>query len=204
MIKAIFFDFDGVLTTEESGAFSTCKILQEKTGVPYKIIYKHYQKVFEGKDLKSGIITPKKWEEACERIGTKIPFSMLQYAMGHPPKNIQMIDLIHQLKPDYKIGLITDNPSERVELLKKVFKFKELFTTVTVSAEVQEMKTSQKIFDIAITDMGVDAHESIFIDNRKENLVIPEEMGFKTCFYDYKSNDIDTLKNKLMLFGVKI
>ncbi|PIQ79985.1 hypothetical protein COV81_00180 [Candidatus Peregrinibacteria bacterium CG11_big_fil_rev_8_21_14_0_20_41_10] len=37
MIKTIFFDLDGVLTTDKSGSFTTCKFISAQLGKDYDI-----------------------------------------------------------------------------------------------------------------------------------------------------------------------
>lgn len=204
MINSIFFDFDGVLTTEESGSLATSKFLQQKAGVNYKIIHNYYKEIFQEIDTKKNIVTKKNWKKVCQRIDAKIPFKTLMYAMAHPPKNDGLINLIYQLKPIYKIGLITDNSEERIALLKETYQLEKLFETITVSSNVGVPKTERKIFEVAITELGVNAQESIFIDNRRKNLIIPKQMGFKICLYDYRTTTLFDLKKILASFGVKI
>ena len=204
MINSIFFDFDGVLTTEESGSLATSKFLQQRTGVNYKIIHNSYKEIFQRIDIKKNVVTEKNWKKVCKKIDIEIPFEILKYAIAHPPKNDKMINLIYQLKHRYKIGLITDNSEERVALLKETYQLEKLFKTITVSATVGALKTEQKIFKTAIAELGVNANESIFIDNRKKNLTIPKQMGFKTYLYNHEFVTIFDLKKILAFFGVKI
>ncbi len=204
MIKAFFFDFDGVLTTDPSGSFSTSKYLSEKYQIDQDLIRSAYHEEFFGRDKIKGLINESGWSRACEKIGSDIPYQELKYAMGHPPRNEKMIALLKSLKKNYKVGLITDNPTERAVLLYQTFNFEDLFDSLVISAEVGSMKNEQPIFEAALDSLNMLPNQCVFVDNKEKNLIIPKQMGFQTYFHDQEKNDVDSFVEFLKSLQVKI
>jgi len=202
MITTIFFDFDGVLTTDSSGSFSTSNYLAKETGGHRERIQSCYQKFFYGRDEEVGKFTQENWDKARKCSDIDVSFETLKYAMGHPPRNESVIKLVHSLRKKYKTGLITDNPKERGDLLRETYAFDELFDSVIISAEVGGMKDGQKIFDIALASVGMKPEQCVFTDNKIKNLKIPTEMGFHTYFFDQEKSGIDGFVRWLKELGV--
>ena len=74
MIKTIFFDLDGVLTTEKTGSFTTSKYFAEKLGVNLQEVFE-YKKKFDG-DTDSGKISDfDVWKKTCENFGVGNKFN---------------------------------------------------------------------------------------------------------------------------------
>ena len=67
MIKAILFDFDGVLTVDKTGSTSITKYIAQHTGLPLDRVKEAYYRF--NKDLLYGKLThPEMWQEFCELL----------------------------------------------------------------------------------------------------------------------------------------
>ena len=67
MIKAVLFDFDGVLTIDGTGSESICKYICEKTGVDLERFKDEYYKYND--DLLYGKIQHKDmWDKLCKAL----------------------------------------------------------------------------------------------------------------------------------------
>jgi len=203
MIKAIFFDFDGVLTTDKTGSYTTCKYLYEKTGIEIQKLTSCYSKfkheLNTGKKMHKDI-----WPELCECIGYKINFKLLQKAFDSTPSNKIMYKLAARLKQNYKTGIITYNKKDRFDYLTKKLSLEKLFDTIIVSADVGSGKQDKKIFYHAVKSIHVKLNECIFIDNQKKNLVVPKKIGIKTIFYNDSDNNVGLLIEKLRSNGINV
>ena len=203
MIKAIFFDFDGVLTIDIRGSYTTSVYLAKATGIPKeKIIscYRHHFPLLKTKKLSYKNF----WQDFCRCIGKDIDIGLLPGAFDSTPKNEKMLELAEKLKTNYRTGIITDNTKERFDAIVKKFSLDKLFDALIVSADVGCTKREQLIFEKALLLLDVGAEECIFIDNAESNLVAPMQMGFKTIFFDCEKNDIFALVEKLKIEGIKI
>ncbi len=192
MIKAIFFDFDGVLTNFEYGSYTVCYNLSQKTGIPTdKLLACHDQ---QGKELNLGKISYSDFlDNFCKCAGQKIDIALLDYAFRNVPLNHKMIELAKKLRKNYKIGIITDNSKGRFSAIIDEFKLRDIFDALILSADVGATKKEEAIFRRALDLLEVKPQECIFIDNSARNLEVPKRMGFKTIYYDFDKKDFDSL-----------
>ena len=203
MIKAIFFDYDGVLTPDKTGTYTTCKYISKVTGIDIDKLSQCYRQFNEV--LNTGKKTHKDiWLQFCECIGQSLDIQIIQYAFDSTPLNESVYNLAVSLKEKYKVGIITYNKKDRLVALTKKYEMDKVFDSIIVSADVGSGKEDDKIFYAATNSIGVKPEECVFIDNHKKNLIIPAQMGFKTIFYDLEKNDVQLLKKELQDLGVDV
>lgn len=195
-VKAVFFDFDGVLTTDKTGSLTTLRYLARHTGVgpgQWQSVLARYNR-----DLNLGRLTHDDiWPAVCEALQTPVEKALLMKAFESTPMNHDMMALARRLKTRYVVAVITDNKRDRIEHLKAHFQLATLFDPIVVSAEVGSDKASRPIFEHALARAGVRADESLFIDNDPDNLVAPRELGMRTVFFDDSANDVAGLVRTL-------
>jgi FMN phosphatase YigB (HAD superfamily) len=201
LIKAIFFDYDGVLTTDKTGSLTTSRYLSQATGIPLSAVMASLSRY--NKDLTLGKSTHSQvWHEICSALGQELGIGLLNEAFQSTPMNSAMFSLARRLRERYSVGIITDNKKDRIDYLKRHQDLESLFSPIVVSAEVGASKESAKIFLHALHCTGVSAEESIFIDNSKDNLIAPNALGFNTIFHDDEKNDIAGLLRSFRTLGV--
>ncbi len=144
------------------------------------------------------------WERVCSEL--KIPSSedFMLRVLRTAPWNEEMFGLVLELKTSYRIGMITDNSVERLQVLSNDRQLDALFDPVIISAAEKASKSdgSTMIFDIALERAGAKADESVFIDNQQRNLTTPEKMGMKTYFFDHAKKDVAALREALREMGM--
>ena len=206
MIKAVFFDFDGVLTTDPNGTVTiTRNLCVAIPGLALEKVQACYRKMRKNIEADGGSVADY-WQEFCTGVGVPIMLDVLLDAMGTVPKNVPMFALAESSRDaGYGVGMITDNTCERMELLRKTMRLPELFDPIIVSAEVRAAKHdgTTKIFDLALKGAGCSAQEALFIDNKKDNLLTPEKMGMQTYWHDDTKNDVPALMQALKKYGVE-
>jgi len=196
-MKAILFDFDGVLTTDKYGSDSILRYLSENTEVPIDVLKREYYKINKG--LLYGEYTHKDiWAAFCSNIGYDIDFRVLIDSFIETPLDHEMISLVYELKSNYLIALITDNKMDRVDEILKHYNLYDLFDVVTVSAECKCGKTDRQIFEITLNRLDVNADECVFVDNSPQNLIVPSEIGITTILFDDEARDIKQFRNNLL------
>jgi len=187
-VKAVFFDYDGVLTTDKTGTSTTCKYLSVQTGIERSRIedalrgYNHDLTI--GRKSYADV-----WPEVCAKLGCEIPRSMLAEAFASTPLNRPMLELARRVGANYKVGIITDNKKDRMDHLRSIQRLDDVFRPIVVSAEVGSTKEDEAIFRVALRDAGVAAGESIFIDNAIENLAAARTLGMEAIYFDATRND---------------
>jgi len=203
-IKAIFFDFDGVLTIDKTGTQSICNYISEKYNVDKKIFEKEYRKY--NNDLLYGITTHEKiWDNLCQNLNEKIPISILHDSFENTPINNEMLDFVKIIKrKNIKTALITNNKIDRIKIITEKYKLKKIFNMILVSAEIGFGKDNKIIFESALDKLNIKSNECIFIDNQEKNLIIPKSMGINTIFFDNEEKNMGKLKYEIKKYGINI
>lgn len=199
MITHIFFDFDGVLTLDKSGSYTTCQYISkfiphltfEEVLERYKV---YHQDLLIGKTTHEVI-----WDSFCESLGKKLPLRILNEAFEFTPLNNELLDFCRQLKKKYTLGIITDNSTERLNTISTQHHFDEVFDIITISGMVGSRKKKEDIFLHTLSLAQVKPEQCIFIDNSHDNLITPIQLGMKTIFYDHNEKNIELLKKQLQL-----
>ncbi|MDP4144963.1 MAG: NIF family HAD-type phosphatase [Bacillota bacterium] len=197
MIKAILFDFDGVLTTDATDLQSICNYICKKTGLDKEIFEKEYSKYDD--DLLYGKITHEDiWRNLCKEVDNKMDINILYESFLNTPIDSEMITLVNKLKrQNYKIGIITNNKKDRVDDIVKYYDWNKIFDTISISSEIGSGKNYDEIFIKTIDCLNVNANECVFIDNQKKNLIIPKKMGMNVIYFDHLKRDYEELIKQL-------
>lgn len=203
-IKAVLFDFDGVLTTDASGSLQICKYIAKTAGIDFSMFSKAYREYNE-RLLRGQITHNDIWRELCQTVGMVMDIGILHESFINAHVDNEMIELVRNLKKKgYVLGIVTDNKKDRIDAIANHFKWLDLFDTVVVSADVGSCKTDEQIFVCAVRKLAVTAEACIFIDNMEANLVIPRSLGMTAIHYDHEKRNLRGLIEKLCLFGVTI
>src|SRR5436190_24184126 len=105
LIKAVFFDYDGVLTTDKTGSLTTNRYMSQVTGLDFssvKAVFSRYNR-----DLTLGKTTHAQiWQQVCRELGYELSISLLYEAFDSTPVNAGMFSLARQLKENYFVGII--------------------------------------------------------------------------------------------------
>lgn len=197
MIKAIFFDFDGVLTTDATGTTSIVKYLQNTTNVNIESFEKAYRKhndnLLYGKTTHTEV-----WPQLCAELQITLDIQLLQESFRATPMDKTMLNLAQKLKADgFSVGIITDNKKDRIDTICKKHELQTIFNPIIISSEIGSGKKHQNIFDAAMKECKVRSNECVFIDNTKENLAIPQSIEMETLYFDHEERNINTLTSHI-------
>lgn len=191
-IRAIFFDFDGVLTTDKTGSITTLRYLSRATGIEFGRLREVFQEF--NRSLNLGKTTHGAiWPAVCEKLNHQIDIALLWAAFQSTPLNAGMFQLARSLRKDHSVGIITDNKVDRIDCLKAYAGLAALFDPIVVSAEVGSDKRGPRIFERALNHLAVAPGECVFIDNSESNLLAPRTLGMNTIYFDDEKNDLQGL-----------
>jgi putative hydrolase of the HAD superfamily len=193
LIKAILFDFDGVLTTDATGSQSICNYICMKTGIHLETFEKEYYKFND--DLLYGKTNHESiWEALCDELNNKIDISILHESFINTPIDNQMLEIIDKLKKqNYKIGMITDNKKDRINDIVNYYEWNKKFNAITISADVGSGKDYNDIFYKNLEYLEVTPNECVFIDNQEKNLIAPKSIGMNVIYFDHEKRDYEKL-----------
>ncbi|MDE1715458.1 HAD-IA family hydrolase [Chromobacterium amazonense] len=196
MIEAVFFDFDGVLTTDKYGSDTTNRYLGEATGLGFakldQALERHNEALLLGRLSHDDI-----WPEVCRELGREVDCRLLDAAFRSTPMNQAVLDMARQLHGCYRLGIITDNKRDRMDCLRALHGLDALFDPVVVSAEIGLVKTDGGMFEHALRLIGLGAAQCLFIDNSRRNLETAAAWGMATLSHDDERNDSQALRGAL-------
>ena len=197
MTKYIFFDMDGVLTTDTTGSYTTAKFFADKFEIDFDELFQ-YTKPFDS-DIDAGKLTVNEvWANVAEKYNKEFKDEYIREAFLSTPIDSKMLEIVDKLKENYKVGIITDNSIERANAIFDKNNFREIFDTIIISGEVKSTKKNVEIFNIAAEKAGVECNECVFIDNNPNNAKVADEAGFKGIWFDDQARDYDKLWNEIV------
>lgn len=97
--------------------------------------------------------------------------------------NRQVLDYVSkQLRPKYKIGIISNVMAEYIHLILSEDDMK-LFDDVVLSYKVGVAKPDVEIYKLSLQNLGVKPHEAIFVDDQQRYVEAAEGLGMKGVYF---------------------
>mgnify|MGYP003571500329 CR=1 FL=1 len=114
--------------------------------------------------------------------------------------DLNLINLIDRLKREgHHVYILSDNNYEAIRYYKNLDYFKNIDGWVA-SCEYGTVKRDGKLFQIFLDKYKLNSNDCYFIDDRRENIEIAKEYGFKTFKYEDNYNKLinELKKNKIL------
>jgi epoxide hydrolase-like predicted phosphatase len=194
VIRAIFFDFGGVLMRTEYQA--PRQHLAERLNMEYDDLVRLVFDSEVSRQASIGAATvDQHWDAVMKRLNrsSSEARAIREEFFGGDILDRTLINLIRSLRGKYKTGLISNAWNDLRDFIKKE-KFDDAFDTMIISAEVGVMKPDAKIFKIALDRLKVPAKEAMFVDDFVENIEGCEKVGMKGMLFQDAETDIEKLK----------
>ncbi|MCC7117585.1 MAG: HAD family phosphatase [Anaerolineales bacterium] len=182
-IRAIFFDFGGVILRTEYQA--PRQALAERFNMEYEDIDKAVFNSPSAKQASVGQITEAAHWQA---IGKRFKLSAVELQefeaafFAGDVIDRDFVEYMDALRPKYHVGLISNAWSGLRDYLTKE-KLINVFDSVTISAEVGVAKPEAKIFQLALDQANVKAEEAAFVDDFQINIDGCEALGMKGVLF---------------------
>nr|PMK08121.1 HAD family hydrolase [Vibrio sp. 10N.261.54.E10] len=111
------------------------------------------------------------------------------------------VELIERVKSaGYGVYALTDNVVEIVEYLKNTYQFWALFDGAAVSAELGMLKPQPEIYQELLSNYGLKASETVFIDDMPYNVEGARSVGMAAIQF----TDAVQCENSLQALGVNL
>ena len=93
----------------------------------------------------------------------------------------ESIELLYELKKkNYSCYVLSNWSSETFEGMTDEYNFLKDFDGMIISGDIKLVKPDKKIFELAIDKFNLTPNETIFIDDRIENINSAQNLNFKT------------------------
>lgn len=188
MVKAIIFDNAGVIMTEAYWLWLNENIpdLEKKKDFFHDISHK----------VDSALISPDQFLTHLAKESGKEPSQVKQEILSTFVLNDGVYKLMKKLRKNYKIGLLSNFISDWLRLLFKRFNLEELFDAMVISQEHKMIKPDPKMYHLIADMLGVKPQESLFIDDRKNNVIGAQNVGMKGILFT-SPKDLEKALKKL-------
>ncbi|RKP55547.1 HAD family hydrolase [Cohnella endophytica] len=98
-------------------------------------------------------------------------------------------DVLHYLKPKYKLGIISNGISVAQRKRLAVGNIYETFQSIVVSDEAGVRKPSKEIFDISLRELGLGNEEVLFVgDSLTDDYHGARNADIDFCYYNRKND----------------
>jgi epoxide hydrolase-like predicted phosphatase len=182
VIKAIIFDNFGVLTTDMWRAFVDT--------LPPNLVDIARQ---INRDRDSGVITDDEFVEQIEQLTGRRPNETENLSQEEVAKNVALLDYIRELKPNYKIGMISNVANNWIRDYFLTSEEQALFDDMVFSFEAKITKPDPRIYHLACERLGVSLEETVMIDDVESYCQAAQAEGMKTVVY----RDLQQMKQDL-------
>lgn len=196
-IKAVFFDFGGVIQRTEYQA--PRQQLAQRFGMEYEDIDNI---VFNSPTAKQATVgeipVNKHWEAVAKRLKVdkkEIEKVEAEFFAGDL-LDLSILEYLRSLRPRYVTGLISNAWSDMREYLTRK-KIDDAFEHLTISAEVGMAKPETKIYHLALEQAQVKAGEAVFVDDVLANIEACEAVGMKGIHFKDPHASMEKLKKLL-------
>nr|MBI5455781.1 HAD family phosphatase [Candidatus Levybacteria bacterium] len=186
MIKVIAFDYADVISPS-----SVSKWVRENL-TPKDNKYHHYKKYSHKWDI--GEMTLNEIYDALSHV-TGIPDHLI---WDNFYKNLdvdrEVIEIIIQLKKNYKVFLFSNYVGELLRKLLEKQKITNLFDEIIISSEHKLKKPDPEFFKILTNKANVKNDEILFIDDRLENVEGAKNLGINALQFIDSQKLLEDLK----------
>ena len=194
MIKAIFFDYGGVLVVP-----ATKYIYEELTKKGKVVEEEKLREVLWNEEVLSGpkgtldLLLKTKYKEL------KLSSKEIITFFGKIPKQKKVWDIAHELKEKkISIALISDHIAEVVEMIRKDKEFQDLFERAIFSTEAKCSKNSKGIFDKAAEMADASPNELLLIDDHESVIDRAKNYGWQAILF---KNPTDARNDYITVFS---
>ena len=181
MIKAVIFDYDGVVKKSQKFSLAIADL--------YKISVEEYEKFISQlkpiiEKFDKGLVAEEKfWLEFSDAIGKTMPEECSEKAHKMYRDNFmffaEVIDLIKKLKKQgFQLSILSNMFPYQAEIVRENNE-DALFDNVFISCERGLKKPDLEFYELVIKEINVSPQECLFIDDKEENLLPAEKLGMK-------------------------
>ena len=183
-IRAVIFDFGSVLV--QMGEETPRLALAERLGVPLKELNRL---VFDSESAVRAMVGELTIAQHWQAVGTalgvlpdEMPAVVAQF-WSADLVNEELVAVIRKLRPNYKVGLLSNAWDDLRQVLATRIPIGHLFDDLVISAEVHMGKPDPSIYYLAVERLGVQPNEAVFVDDVLANVEAASAIGLNAIHY---------------------
>lgn len=197
-IKAILWDFSGVLTTEKPGRGHA--YFSQVLGIPADVL-KAYFYSEENHQMDRGEISSNDFYRMLlheQNMDSTFLTNISRAFEDAFELNKPMIDYIKNLPKSIKIGLLSNYSDRLRPMLEHELHIAHLFHDIVISSEVGLLKPDEQIYRTALSRFDILPQEAIFVDDRIENVEGAIRVGMHAVHFQSNEQAISEINQLVM------
>jgi putative hydrolase of the HAD superfamily len=125
------------------------------------------------------------WEEVQTRFHLSPPDGQALAAdfFADDQVDLALLDVLRQLRPFYRIGLISNAWPDARQILDEKLRISSYFDAVITSAEIGFAKPHPHIYRMALQALDVTPEQAVFVDDFLENVEAARALGMQTIHF---------------------
>lgn len=185
---ALLFDIGNVLLTFDFEP--TWKHFSEKSGKPVQEIKTLLQPLKEA--LESGQLPSEDFvSQSMAVLEYKDRRDDFIYQWGNIfALNAPMRTFIEQLNEDFELYLFSNTSGLHKDFMFEHFEVFQRFQGGIYSHEAKAMKPAPRMYELAVSELGLDPARTLYIDDLPENIETGKAFGYHTHIYDFRRHDV--------------
>jgi len=171
-IKALIFDFGGVLIRTESQ--EPRKRLAKRLGLSPEELYAI---ILDGEATRLAelgrISSQERWERAAEALGLNSAeecLAVIREFFSGDVLDTELVERIRHWRARYKTALLSNFSDRLLDFVENELGLDDCFDAIIVSALVGVRKPDPAIYRLALDRLQVAPHEAVFIDDMRANV----------------------------------
>lgn len=170
MIKAIIFDYFGVLSSDEYWHYVGSN----------KQTRDNFHELADEVNL--GEIS---WQNFISELADEMGKTSEEIVQMYKTERIvpQVVEYARSLHKTYRTALLTNAHHDFIEPIILQARLNEVFDEIFISSRLGVLKPDEKIFERALKRLAVRAEETVFIDDIAYNIEGAKKVGLNTILY---------------------
>ncbi len=181
MIKAILFDFGGVLGSDADTIF--LQVL-ENNGITRAEAERLWEEHWPNLKLgKCGV--DEIWNGVEARYGGRVDVEQVRKEYNASISiDGEMLDFAKSLQDkSLRLAILANEAREWMQVKREKGGLDQVFEKVYGSADIGLAKPDKGVYELVLRDMGLKGKEVVFIDNLERNLVPAKELGMRCIIF---------------------
>jgi putative hydrolase of the HAD superfamily len=190
--RAIIFDFGNVLDVVDDMQpwLEKREMLASQVGMTGEQLWEHLYYTDPWQKVKRGQISVEEFHDRILRpLGIVEAQAQSEYMTrlkeGRDKVHPGMAALLNELKPRYRLGLLSNTDLVEMETwIKEVQGLPGIFDVVVSSAKAGMAKPEPEIYQLALKLLGIAPEEALFIDDLPRNTIAAEALGIPSIVFE--------------------
>lgn len=101
--------------------------------------------------------------------------------------NDGFLDFVSSVSKHYKMAIISNDSSRWSKYLREKFDINKFFDVISISGDLKIQKPYERIFQLTMEQLGYNAEDCLYVDDREGNLEVASKAGMNTVLFNSRN-----------------